>query len=53
MMGKFVMPQVPKIEIVSEEALRMILPRPMLYGSTKRQMAHYSFEADFGGIEIR
>ncbi|XP_064641955.1 uncharacterized protein LOC135496524 [Lineus longissimus] len=48
MVGKFVMPPVPKIEIANEDVIKMILPRPTWFGSTKRQLSQYSFEVQFG-----
>lgn len=53
MLGKFVLPNVPKIEVVEEGVIKMILPQPKFFGSTKRQQSHYSFEVEFGSIEIR
>ena len=52
MIGKFVKPVQPKIEMTNEASISMVLPPPTYFGTTKRQKANFSFAVDFGSIVI-
>lgn len=53
MVDKFVLPIVPHIVMIPESDIKMILPKPMEHGKTKRQTALLSFEIGFDNLEIR
>lgn len=50
---KFTMPSVPDLASVHESDIKMILPKPKLFGETRRQNACLVFEVDFGLINLK
>ena len=53
MPGKFVKPEKADISSVRAEDVKLVLPKPTVFGQTRRQMAHLTFSIGFGSIEIR
>ena len=51
--GSFVQPDPPQILPVAESDIVMILPTPILHGTTKRQKEHLKFEVNFGQLDVR
>ncbi|XP_072396451.1 uncharacterized protein [Diabrotica undecimpunctata] len=51
--GKFFFPTNPDISVVRLEDIKMLLPQPILSGSTSRQNAYMSFEINFNNHDVR
>ncbi|KAF5300631.1 hypothetical protein FQA39_LY11092 [Lamprigera yunnana] len=51
--GDFVFPIVPDLSVIENENVKMTLPKPTLFGQTKRQQSHFKFEIRFNNLDIR
>lgn len=50
--GKFHLPNVPDLSMTKEQDIKVILPKPILAGSTSRQQSYYKFSIDLSGLNI-
>ncbi|KAF5279377.1 hypothetical protein FQA39_LY05487 [Lamprigera yunnana] len=51
--GAFVFPIVPDLSFIENENVKMTLPKPTLFGQTKRQQSHFKFEIRFNNLDIQ
>ncbi|KAF5305554.1 hypothetical protein FQA39_LY01645 [Lamprigera yunnana] len=51
--GAFIFPIVPDLSFIENENVKMTLPKPTLFGQTKRQQSHFKFEIRCNNLDIR